>query len=65
MCKTVVLAFMVGALCPVLYSQQTNVASGKAVIDVAGVKLHLGMTKQEVQEKLAGERDTHERLAPC
>lgn len=41
--------------CPLLNAQQKHSAQlGKAALEVSGVKLHLGMTKGEVAEKLSG-----------
>jgi hypothetical protein len=49
----VVLTFI--PLCSILSAQQRRSSQwGKAVLEVSGTKLHLGMTKAEVSEKLSG-----------
>ncbi len=53
--KTAVVVLTLIALCSILSAQQRNSSQwGKAVLEVSGTKLHLGMTKAEVSEKLSG-----------
>lgn len=53
--RTAVIVSAFIALCSILSAQQKSPSPrGKAVLEVSGTKLHLGMTKAEVSEKLSG-----------